>query len=210
MHETGISVTDSSTADFRSWVLEHRTRLRTTAFLLCGDWYLADDLVQDALGRLYARWDRAVAAGDPRAYIHRILCNLYTGHRRRRARREISEADVTALGSHPSTSMDERDEDLIAVLFAVPPGQRAVLVLRFFEDLSVEQTAALLKTSPGNVKSQTSRGLEALCSARSSGALSGFTMLLRPWPVVSAARAYCVRSASVLLPTASTSTRRSA
>ncbi|MFD4545797.1 SigE family RNA polymerase sigma factor [Streptomyces sp. NPDC058466] len=151
--------------DFRTWVLEHRTRLRTTAFLLCGDWYLADDLVQDALGRLYSRWGRVVAAGDPRAYVRRILCNLHTDYRRRPARREISEADVGTLRSHPHTSMDERDDDLIAALLTIPAGQRTMLVLRFFEDLSVEQTAALLKTSPGNVKSQTSRGLEALRSA---------------------------------------------
>jgi RNA polymerase sigma-70 factor (sigma-E family) len=153
--------------DFRAWVLEHRTRLRTTAFLLCGDWYLADDLVQDALGRLYSRWSRVVAAGDPRAYVRRILCNLHADHRRRPARREISEAAVTTLRSHqdPHTSMDERDDDLIAALLTIPVGQRTVLVLRYFEDLSVEQTAALLKTSPGNVKSQTSRGLVALRSA---------------------------------------------
>ncbi|MEU7060662.1 SigE family RNA polymerase sigma factor [Streptomyces sp. NPDC046197] len=157
-------MTDSREAAFRAWVLEHRTRLRTTAFLLCGDWYLADDLVQDALGRLYSRWERVVAGGDPRAYVHRILCNLNTDYRRRPARREISEADVATLGSHPNTSIDERDDDLIAALLAIPVGQRTVLVLRFFEDLSIEQTANLLKTSSGNVKSQTSRGLEALRS----------------------------------------------
>ena len=152
-------------ADFRAWVLEHRTRLRTTAFLLCGDWYLADDLVQEALGRLYSRWGRVVAGGDLRAYVRRILCNLHTDYRRRPARREVSEAAVATLRAHPQTSMDERDDDLIAALLTIPAGQRTALVLRFFEDLSVEQTAALLKTSPGNVKSQTSRGLQALRSA---------------------------------------------
>lgn len=151
--------------DFRTWVLEHRTRLRTTAFLLCGDWYLADDLVQDALGRLYSRWSGVVASGDPRAYVRRILCNLHIDYRRRPARREVSEADVATLGGHPHTTMEERDDDLIAALLTIPAGQRTVLVLRFFEDLSVEQTAALLRTSPGNVKSQTSRGLDALRSA---------------------------------------------
>ena len=166
MRETRESVTDHPReTDFRTWVLEHRTRLRTTAFLLCGDWYLADDLVQDALGRLYSRWGRVVAAGDPRAYVRRILCNLHTDYRRRPARREISEADVATLRSHPHTSMAERDDDLIAALLTIPTGQRTVLVLRFFEDLSVEQTAALLRTSPGNDTSQTSRGLEALRSA---------------------------------------------
>ncbi|MET8453055.1 SigE family RNA polymerase sigma factor [Streptomyces sp. NPDC005209] len=155
----------SRETDFRAWVLEHRTRLRTTAFLLCGDWYLADDLVQDALGRLYSRWGKVVAGGGPRAYARRILCNLHTDHRRRPARREISAADVASLHTHPHTHMAERDDELIAALMTIPVGQRTVVVLRFFEDLSIEQTAVLLRTSPGNVKSQTSRGLEALRSA---------------------------------------------
>jgi RNA polymerase sigma-70 factor (sigma-E family) len=154
--------TDAREADFRAWVVRHRAQLRVTAFLLCGDWFLADDLVQDALGRVYARWERVTAAGDPRPYVHRILCNLYTDHRRRPARREISEEDVGAARPHPHVTIADRDDDLIAALHAIPPGQRAVLVLRFFEDHSVEQTAALLRTSPGNVKSQTSRGLAAL------------------------------------------------
>ena len=148
-------VTDEREADFRAWVIQNRTHLRTTAFLLCGDWFLADDLVQDALGRLFSRWDRVAASGDPRPYVNRILCNLHTDYQRRPARREISERDVSAARPHPHTTIDERDDDLIAALHAIPARQRAVLVLRFFEDYSVEQTAALIKTSTGNVKSQT-------------------------------------------------------
>jgi RNA polymerase sigma factor (sigma-70 family) len=90
------------------------------------------------------------------------LYNLYIDYQRRPTRREISEADVGASRPHPEVPVDERDDDLIAAMHAIPTGQRAVLVLRFFEDLTVAQTAALLKTSPGNVKSQTSRGLAAL------------------------------------------------
>ncbi|MFE0388416.1 sigma-70 family RNA polymerase sigma factor [Streptomyces bungoensis] len=77
----------------------------------------------------------------------------------------MNEADIATLRPHPHTSMDECDDELIAALQTIPAGQRTVLVLRFFEDLSVEQTAAVLKTSTGNVKSQTSRGLEALRAA---------------------------------------------
>jgi RNA polymerase sigma-70 factor (sigma-E family) len=155
-------VTDAREAEFRTWVGHHRSRLRTTAFLLCGDWFLADDLVQDALGRLFSKWARVTASGDPRQYLNRILYNLYTDHQRRPARREINDADVGASRPHPSVTMHERDDDLIAAMHAIPAGQRAVLVLRFFEDLTITQTAELLKTSPGNVKSQTSRGLAAL------------------------------------------------
>ncbi|MDT5042910.1 MAG: hypothetical protein QOE51_3895 [Actinoplanes sp.] len=103
-----------------------------------------------------------VSSGDPSAYVHRILYNLYTDHLRRPARREISEARASA--SYPATTVThgKRDDDLVRALLTVPQGQRTVLVLRFFEDLSIAQTADLLKTSPGNIKSQTSRGLEAL------------------------------------------------
>ena len=56
-------------AEFRAWVMASRVRLRTTAFLICGDWFLADDLVQDALARLYAVWPRVVPRGDPRSPV---------------------------------------------------------------------------------------------------------------------------------------------
>jgi RNA polymerase sigma-70 factor (sigma-E family) len=149
-------------ADFREWVLQNRARLRTTAFLLCGDWFLADDLVQDTLGRIFSRWHKVVSLGDPSAYVNRILYNLYADHRRRPARREISKAEVDASFPTTTATHDERDDDLVRALLAVPQGQRTVLILRFFEDLSVAQTADLLNTSPGNIKSQTSRGLKAL------------------------------------------------
>jgi RNA polymerase sigma-70 factor (sigma-E family) len=139
--------------------------MRRTAFLLSGDWYLADDLVQETLTRMYVVWPRVSAAGDPGAYARRVLLNLHTDHRRRPAQRELvvqSVPDVVAAG--PSESSDER-QALLAALMQVPPGQRAVLVLRFWEDLSVEQAAAVLGTSVGNVKSQTSRGLVALREA---------------------------------------------
>jgi DNA-directed RNA polymerase specialized sigma24 family protein len=97
-----------------------------------------------------------------RAHVNRILHNLYADHRRRPARREISEAEVDASSLTTTATPGERDDDLVRALLAVPQGQRTVLILRFFEDLSVTQTADLLNTSAGNIKSQTSRGLKAL------------------------------------------------
>lgn len=153
-------------ADFLGWVTAHRDGLRKTAYLLSGDWFLADDLVQEALTRLYAVWGRVSAAGEPAPYARKIVVNLYLDHRRRPARREVPSAELpegAAPDLQPSTDGD-RDE-LMAALRQVPPGQRAVLVLRYWDDLSVEQTASLLGTSAGNVRSQSSRGLDALRAA---------------------------------------------
>lgn len=155
-----------SEVDFRGWVSASRGGLRKTAYLLCGDWFLADDLVQDALTRVYSVWERVARTGDPGAYARRVLVNLYLDHRRRPARREVPSAvlpDDTGVEIAPGVDGDR--ERIIAALRQVPPGQRAVLVLRYWEDLSVEQTAQALGSSAGNVKSQASRGLQALRAA---------------------------------------------
>ena len=156
---------------FRAWALTHRSRLRRTAFLLCGDWHLADDLVQDVLVRMYDAWPRVGAAPDLTRYSRRVLVNRYLDHRRRPSRREHP---VDAVPDRAATDPGGRDdrEPLLRALREVAPGQRAVLVLRFFEDLSVEQTAAVLGTSAGNVKSQTSRGLAALRTALAAQGLA--------------------------------------
>ena len=150
--------------EFRGWALAHRGALRRTAFLLSGDWFLADDLVQDALIRIYGVWPRIERSGDVGAYARRVLLNLYLDYRRRPWRRERPTDRVPDHVSPAHGNVDERDK-LLAALRRVPPRQRAVLVLRFWEDLSVEQTAATLGTSAGNVKSQTSRGLSTLRTA---------------------------------------------
>ncbi|MDP2775686.1 MAG: SigE family RNA polymerase sigma factor [Nocardioides sp.] len=149
--------------DFREWVAASRGRLRRTAYLLSGDWHLADDLVQEALTRAYAVWPRVIRGGRPDAYVRKVLLNLYLDHRRRPARREAAWADPPdgPAATSGAESLGER-ERVLSALREVAPGQRAVLVLRFWEDLSVEQTAHALGVSIGNVKSQTSRGLETL------------------------------------------------
>lgn len=147
--------------DFRDWAAANRARLRQAAFLLCGDWFLADDLVQDSLIRMYDAWPRVRGAADLTRYSRRVVVNRYLDHRRRPARRE---QPTDRLPEHPDVPDEPggyRDR-LVVALRAVPPRQRAVLVLRFFEDMSVEQTAEILATSSGTVKSQTSRGLATL------------------------------------------------
>jgi len=156
-------VSASAEEQFRGWATSHRPAMRRTAFLLCGDWILADDLVQDALVRVFDAWPRLSSAPDLTRYSRRVLVNLYLDHRRRPSRRERP-ADVLPDEAAPTADPGTR-EVLLGALRQVPPGQRAVLVLRFFEDFSVEQTAEALRTSSGNVKSQTSRGLVALRQA---------------------------------------------
>ena len=160
-----LSVRQGAEADFRGWVTSRRSALRKTAYLLCGDWFLADDLVQDAITRVFSHWDRVTTTGDPDAYARRVLLNVYLDHRRRPGRREEPRAELPDLSTEPEHSADGDRDEVIAALAKVPPGQRAVLVLRYWEDLSIEETAKVLGTSQGNVKSQASRGLDALRAA---------------------------------------------
>ena len=151
--------------DFRGWVSTRRSSLRATAFLLSGDWHLAEDLVQETLTRMFTVWPRVSSSGSPDAYARKVLANLYLDHRRRPWRREQPQEELPEPLPPSPVAADATRQELIAALREVPRGQRVVLVLRFWEDQSVEQTAAALGTSQGNVKSQTSRGLDALRAA---------------------------------------------
>ncbi|MEU8819881.1 sigma-70 family RNA polymerase sigma factor [Actinoplanes sp. NPDC048796] len=138
-------------------------RLHRTAYLLCGDGHRADDIVQATLTALYVNWKRAAAADNIDAYVHRILLRRYFDDRRTRWSR-VRLGDVPAAVTAVAAA-DERVEDrdeLVTALRSLPKGQRAVLVLRFLDDLSVEDTARALGCSAGNVKSQSARGLAAL------------------------------------------------
>ena len=159
-------------ADFLGWVSTSRDGLRKTAYLLCGDWFLADDLVQDALTRLYGAWGRIAGSGDPGPYARKILVNLYLDHRRRPARREVPSAELPDTGAEQPNGVDGDRDRLMTALARVPNGQRAVLVLRYWEDLSIEQTAQALATTPSNVRSQASRGLDALRAALEPDAMA--------------------------------------
>jgi RNA polymerase sigma-70 factor (sigma-E family) len=140
--------------DFKDLYVGRAPALRRTAFLLCGDWQLAEDLVQVAFEKVYASWSRL---REPDAVLRRTLVRCWVDETRRPHRRERSVAEV------PDRSVEAPErESLSHALAAVPPRQRACLVLRFYDDLSVAETARLLGCTEGTVKSQTSRGLEAL------------------------------------------------
>ncbi len=148
--------------DFESYVAARRRHLRRTAYLLCGDWDRAEDVVQDALTRLYVHWHRASRTDDLDAYVRRSLVNAFLAEGRRPWRRERSTETlpVTAYAD-PSGAADDRDQ-LRRALGGLGASQRAVVVLRYWDDLSVEQTADALGCSTGNVKSQAARGLARL------------------------------------------------
>jgi RNA polymerase sigma-70 factor (sigma-E family) len=144
---------------FRDYVAVRLEQLRRTAYLYCRDWHLADDLVGVTVGKLYVHWRRAQAADNVDAYVHGILIHAWLDERRRPWRREQPIADVP---DSPIPSADRDCGDLLKVLADLPPRRRACVVLRYYCDLSVEQTAAILGISSGTVKSQTARALDSL------------------------------------------------
>lgn len=147
---------------FTEFVRTTGSALRRTAYLVCGDWHRADDAVQDALYKLYLAWPRVQRGGNEHAYARRMVVNAAIDTGRRPWRRERSTTLLPELATpDPAGAHAERDEVLTA-LGAVAPRQRACIVLRFYDGLSVEETAAALGCSAGTVKSQTSRGLDNL------------------------------------------------
>ena len=145
--------------------------LRKIAFLLCQDWHRADDLTQTTIIKLYTRWRRAWEIGNLDGYARTILVNTFISEQRTHWWARVTLFNGGATGSEQSEAENigaalERDLDLgldlEKALAAIAPRQRAVIVLRYYCDLSVEDTAAALRCSPGTVKSQTWHGLAAL------------------------------------------------
>ena len=153
-------------AAFSSYVTARRDHTRRIAYLLCGDWHRADDLTQIAFVKLYGAWERIRDRGALDAYVRSTLVRAVVDETRRPWRRErvVEVLPETATFDDLAGRIADR-EQMRAALAEVPPGQRAVLVLRFFEGLDVAGAAAALGCSEGNVKSQTARGLAALKAA---------------------------------------------
>ncbi|MTD16055.1 SigE family RNA polymerase sigma factor [Nakamurella sp. YIM 132087] len=164
----------SDESAFAEYVAAGRDRVRRTAYLLCGDWHRADDLTQIAFVKLYGAWERIRDRGALDAYVRSCLVRATVDESRRPWRRERT---VETMPETPVfADLAEQVTDQVRVreaLAAVPAGQRAVLVLRYFEGLDVAATAKALSCSEGNVKSQTARGLVALKAALESGGTDG-------------------------------------
>ncbi|MEV0329442.1 SigE family RNA polymerase sigma factor [Micromonospora echinospora] len=153
---------DASDHEYTEYVTARLPALHRLAYALCGDADEADDLVQEAATRLYQRWSKVSRAERVDAYVRTVVVRLFLDGKRRgwwRVRLSAAPPDP------PPVSGDAGIEDrtvLRAALTRVPPRQRAVLVLRFLHDLSVDEVAHTLGCSAGTVKSQTAHGLAAM------------------------------------------------
>ncbi len=141
---------------FDDYVVARERHLLRVAYLLAQDAHLAEDLVQTTLTRAWFAWHRI--DGDPDPYVRKILVNTFTSARRRRWN---VERPTERLPERPGVD-HESSTDLRRALATLPKGQRAVIVLRYFEDLTEADTARALDVSIGTVKSQTAKALAKL------------------------------------------------
>lgn len=158
-------------ARFAEFVHGRGQALQRTAYLLTGDWALAEDLVQTALARAYPRWDR-IRHDDPEAYVRKALVNTWASWWRRRWRGEVPTEELPERHvTHDEYAHADRRDAVRSALERLPKRQRAVMVLRYHEDLTEAQVAELLGISIGTVKSQASK---ALAKLREDAALTGY------------------------------------
>jgi RNA polymerase sigma-70 factor (sigma-E family) len=162
---------DARGAEFDDFVRTRSVALLRVAYLLTGDRHAAEDLLQEVLEQVYVRWPRVQIS--PEAYARRALVNRSINRWRWRARRPEQ-----ALGDNDGVARDHADDialrqAVVAALRTLPPRQRAAVVLRYLEDLSVADVAVTLRCSEGAVKSHASRGL-----ARLREALAGSSLVL--------------------------------
>ena len=163
--ETGEGVTTmvpDRDADFAAYMTARQPSLLRTAYLLTGDRHTAEDLVQTAFAKLYLSWDKVQRRELVDGYLRRILVNEHSSLWRRAFKRH----EVVAEHLPETHAVDRPDEGQRAALWdfvqTLPRRQRAVIVLRYYEDLSEAETADVLGVSVGTVKSQASRALAAM------------------------------------------------
>jgi len=146
---------------FEEFVAGRGPALQRFGYALTGDWGLAEDLLQTALARAYPRWSR-IKRDDPEAYVRKIMVNTWSSWWRRRWRAEVPAAQLPEAAAPDEAAGVDSRQALRVALAQLPPGQRAVVVLRYHQDLPEAQVAALLGISVGTVKSQAAKALAAL------------------------------------------------
>lgn len=154
-------------AEFAEFYTARFEATRRIAHAMCGNWSEAEEIAQTAFVKVYAHWPR-VRTDTADAYLRTVLTRVFLDGRRRGRAREHPVAEPPDTREHRDPVVTERMA-LHAALLAVPPGQRAVLVLRYVADLPVEEVAAAMRCSVGNVKSQAARGLATLRAAYQGG-----------------------------------------
>jgi RNA polymerase sigma-70 factor (sigma-E family) len=152
-------------ASFESYVTTSGPALTRFAYLLVRDHHLAQDLVQEGLAHLHRHWVRVSDFADPDAYVRKIMLNQLLSWRRRRSWSERVTADLAEVAGTPAREVAGADRDTMwDLLGELPPQQRAVLVLRFYEDLDDDAIAALVGCAPATVRSHASKALARLRS----------------------------------------------
>ncbi|QMU73392.1 SigE family RNA polymerase sigma factor [Streptacidiphilus sp. P02-A3a] len=156
--------------DFQAFVVGRWSRLMRTAYLLTGEQYAAEDLVQSCLERTFVAWRKVSLAQDPDAYVRRIMVNTHARRYRKGLKEYLSRSDDPGLGRDLPERGDDMAQaversDLVAALAQLPVRQRQAVVLRYWEDLSETQAAAAMGCSVGTVKSNAARGITRLRSA---------------------------------------------
>jgi RNA polymerase sigma-70 factor (sigma-E family) len=147
--------------EYTAYVKARLPWLGRVAYLLCQDRDRAEDLVQIAITRLYVHWHRAAAAENLDGYARTVLVRAFLAEQRTAWSKRVTVTGQVPDGATAAVDVDAQ-LDLRAALAALAPRQRAAVVLRYYCDLSVEQTAQVLKCSAGTVKSQAARGLVTL------------------------------------------------
>jgi len=146
---------------FEEFVAGRGQALQRFGYALTGDWALAEDLLQTSLAKAYLRWSR-VQRDNPEAYVRKIMLNTWASWWRRRWRGEVPSAQLPDVAGPDSFAAVDRRHALRAALAKLPDSQRAVVVLRYHQDMSEAQVAELLGISVGTVKSQAARALARL------------------------------------------------
>jgi RNA polymerase sigma-70 factor (sigma-E family) len=158
------------TSGFSEFAEASITRLRETAFLLSRDWHLAQDLTQITLAKVYLKWRRI---DDPHAYAKKVLLHTYLDHQRRRTATELT---VDEPPETPTAhDQPELRLTLLQALGHLPPRDQAIVVLRYWEDLSIRTVADLLDLSESTVKIQSMRALAKLRALLDENTSAGTT-----------------------------------
>jgi len=158
------SATGSTATGFDGYVTARGADLLRTAFLLTGDHQRAEDLVQTALAKVWPHWERVAeeGAGSPHAYVRRVMLTTYIAWWRRRWTGEQPTSDLPEVDLPDEVERVAQRQDLLRALATLPRGQRAAVVLRYFDDLTEAQAAEMLGCSVGTVKSQCAKALTRL------------------------------------------------
>jgi RNA polymerase sigma-70 factor (sigma-E family) len=152
-------------AEFAEFLTARSAQLYRSAYLLTTSPHAAEDLLQTTLAKTYAAWSRVSRADDPVAYVHGVLTKAFLSERRRRSSTELPVAEPAIVGRRDRTPPASDPTDRVALMTALAqlaPLDRAVVVLRFWEDRSVAQTAADLDLSEAAVKNRSLRALRTL------------------------------------------------